>query len=198
VESVLGVGIDVYGFDTGTGLPKPLDYRDLPNLWRESAFPMDVARLKERLKKARLILGPVGKTLQGFIESSPAPIGFISFDLDYYSSTVDALTLLEADHAVLLPRVHCYFDDIMAFSYSEFTGERLAIAEFNAKHHVRKLAPIYGLRYYVPAVQAQAQWTEQFYLAHLFDHTLYNHHDGLMKRFAGGHSNLRADGAGGG
>lgn len=27
-----------YGFDTGKGLPKPQDYRDLPNLYRESAF----------------------------------------------------------------------------------------------------------------------------------------------------------------
>jgi hypothetical protein len=27
---------------------------------------------------------------------------------------------------------------------------------------------------------------------------LYNHHDGLVKRFAGGHSDLRADGAAGG
>jgi hypothetical protein len=42
VESVLQVGIDVYGFDPGAGLPKPLDYSDSPNLWTEFAFPMDV------------------------------------------------------------------------------------------------------------------------------------------------------------
>jgi hypothetical protein len=191
VESVLGVGIDVYGFDTGTGLPKPVDYRDLPNLWRESAFSMDVARLTDRLKKARLILGRVEDTLRGFVASGPAPVGFISFDLDYYSSTVHALVLLASQDAILLPRVHCYFDDIMAFTYSEFTGERLAIAEFNAKHEMRKLAPIHGLRYYVPPAYAHASWTEQFYLAHLFDHQLYNHHDGLQRRYAGAHWELR-------
>lgn len=196
VESVVGVGIDVYGFDTGTGLPKPSDYRDLPNLWRESAFSMDVARLTDRLKKTRLILGRVEDTIGDFVASGPAPVGFISFDLDYYSSTVGALTLLASQYAILLPRVHCYFDDIMAFTYSEFTGERLAIVEFNAKHKGRKLAPIHGLRYYVPPAYAHASWTEQFYLAHFFDHELYNHHDGLQRRYAGTHWELRPGDAG--
>lgn len=191
VESALGIGIEVYGFDTGTGLPKPVDYRDLPNLWQESAFSMDVPRLKERLKKARLVLGRVEETLGDFIASRPAPVGFVSFDLDYYSSTTHALALLASQETILLPRVHCYFDDIMGFTYSEFTGERLAIAEFNAQHEMRKLAPIHGLRYYVPPAYANAPWTEQFYLAHLFDHALYNKHDGLHRRYTGAHWKLR-------
>ena len=33
IEKILGVGIEIYGFDSGRGLPKPQDYRDLPNLW---------------------------------------------------------------------------------------------------------------------------------------------------------------------
>ena len=44
-----GVAIDVYGFDTGEGLPKPKDYRDLPNLYRASGFRMDQAKLRARL-----------------------------------------------------------------------------------------------------------------------------------------------------
>ena len=84
-EAILDVNIHVYGFDTGVGLPKPTDYRDLPSLWVEGAFPMDVGRLKKRLTRAELVLGPVEKTLPGFLASNPAPVGFISFDLDYYS-----------------------------------------------------------------------------------------------------------------
>jgi hypothetical protein len=193
VTSLLGVGIDVYGFDTGTGLPPPVDYRDLPNLWRETAFPMDAQRLRQRLQRARLILGAVGETVPEFIATRPAPAGFIAFDLDYYSSTVEAFKLLEADYALLLPRVHCYFDDIMALTFSDYTGERLAIAEFNAAHRTRKLSPIYGLRFHLPRPHAHAQWPEQLYLAHLFDHPLCNRPDGLIRRFVGTRLDLRPD-----
>jgi hypothetical protein len=42
VEEMIEIGIDVYGFDTRTGLPKPQDYRDCPNIWiGEGQFPMD-------------------------------------------------------------------------------------------------------------------------------------------------------------
>ena len=63
VEQKIGVKVDVYGFDTGAGLPPPLDYRDLPNLYTETAYRMDVDKLKERLKRARLILGLVEETV---------------------------------------------------------------------------------------------------------------------------------------
>jgi hypothetical protein len=194
VEERFELHIDVYGFDTGAGLPKPVDYRDLPNLWRESAFPMDVERLQQRLKKAQLMLGLVGETVVDFIRSCPAPVAFISFDLDYYSSTIDAFKLLEAACSVLLPRVYCYFDDIIAFTYSDFTGERLAIKEFNASHSMRKISPIYGLRYFLPRSHRDTMWSEQFYITHLFDHHLYSRHDGLVKRIVGGHTALKSDG----
>ena len=63
VERHLGVEIEVYGFDTGVGLPKLNDYRDLPNLYRKGAFAMDFDGLRKRLKKAQLILGLVENTL---------------------------------------------------------------------------------------------------------------------------------------
>ena len=142
VERHLGVEIEVYGFDTEFGLPKPHDYRDLPNLYREGAFAMDFDGLRKRLKKAQLILGLVENTVPGLIRSAPAPIAFISFDMDYYSSTMHAFKLFEADHSMLLPRVHCYFDDIIGLTYSEFNGDRLAIAEFNDSHAMTKISPI--------------------------------------------------------
>lgn len=181
VEGILGVGIDVYGFDTGVGLPKPEDHRDLPNLYIKSSFHMDVERLKKRLKKARLKLGLVESTVPTFIDSGPAPVAFISIDLDYYSSTMQAFKLLEADQALLLPRIHCYFDDIMGFTFSEYNGERLAMADFNASHSMRKISPIYGLKYFLPKRRAQGQWPEKFYMAHIFDHELYGCTDGLVK-----------------
>ena len=43
--------IDVYGFDTGVGLPKPVDYRDSPNLFSENDFPMDVENFVDNSKE---------------------------------------------------------------------------------------------------------------------------------------------------
>lgn len=179
VESIVGVSIDVYGFDSGKGLPRPLDYRDLPNLFAKGAHRMDFDKLKVCLTKAELKLGLVEKTVPKFIAEGPAPVGFISFDLDFYSSTKGAFQLLEADYAHLMPRIHCYFDDITGFTYSEFTGERLAISEFNQSHTMRKISPIYCLRHYVPKIYRQTLWPEQFYMAHFFEHPLYGKPDGL-------------------
>ena len=170
-----GVAIDTYGFDTGTGLPKPADYRDLPQLWSEGFFAMDTDRLRRRLTTARLMLGPVADTVGEFIASSPAPIGFVSFDLDMYSSTMDAFAVFESMHEIVMPRVVCYFDDMAGFSHSDFTGERLAITEFNQRHELRKISQIYGLRYVMDLDQ---WWIHQMYMAHFFDHPRYNEFDG--------------------
>lgn len=170
-----GVGIDVVGFDTGTGLPQPQDYRDLPNLWRECYYGMDPERLRSRLQVAQLLLGPVAETIDEFIATGPAPVGFVSFDLDLYSSTVDAFTIFRAAPELVLPRVICYFDDIIGFSHGDFTGERLAIAEFNAAHQARKLSQLYGLRY---VVYQDRWWTDSMYMMHCFEHPRYNEPDG--------------------
>jgi hypothetical protein len=173
-----GVDISIYGFDTGIGLPKPTDYRDLPNHFCEGSFPMDTEKLRRRLAKAKLILGLVEDTIPKFIDSNPPSIGFIAFDLDLYSSTKHALRLLEADERLLLPRVYCYFDDILGFTYSKFTGELLAISEFNDFHVMRKISKIKGMRYLVPTFCRPHCWVEQFYMAHIFDHKLYGEYDG--------------------
>jgi hypothetical protein len=143
---------------------------------------MDEEGLRKRLQRARLVLGLVDESIPAFMKSKPAPIAFVSFDLDYYSSTVQALKLLEAEPDLVLPRIYCYFDDILGFTYSEYNGERLAIAEFNASHEMRKISPIYGLRYCLPARYSMAQWAEQFYIAHIFDHGLYCEQDNLGGR----------------
>ncbi len=177
----LDVTIDVVGFDSGAGLPQPQDMRDLPNLWSQGDFAMDEVALRARLQRARLILGLVEDTLPQFLASDFAPIGFISFDLDLYSATVAALPLLETAHDRILPRVQCYFDDILGFTFADFNGERLAIHEFNEAHPRRKISPIYGARHYVPARFGNANWTEKLFLAHILDHPRYTDYDGLVR-----------------
>ena len=181
VEALCGVGIDVYGFDTGRGLPRPEDYRDLPNLYGEGHFPMNPDALRARLKKARLILGPVADTVPRFLESEAAPVAFASIDVDLYTSTVDVLKLFESGSRILLPRVFCYFDDIFGFTFSEFTGERLAIREFNEKHSMRKISLIPGLKYFLDEDLRTAWWAESIYIAHIFEHELYARSDGLSR-----------------
>ncbi|MDR7427868.1 MAG: hypothetical protein QN152_12530 [Armatimonadota bacterium] len=182
VERHMALQIDVYGFDTGSGLPKPRDHRDLPNLYYEGAYPMDPEKLRRRLRRAQLVLGFVNETLARFIASAPPPIAFAAFDLDLYSSTMDALKLFDFDSRFLLPRVHCYFDDIIGFTFGECNGELLAIADFNASHDMRKIARLQGLRHFVPIEFADQPWTEKFYLAHIFDHPAYGVNDGLVRR----------------
>jgi hypothetical protein len=173
VEKMVGVAIDVYGFDTGIGLPASKDYRDVPYLWNEGYFPMDKGQLTKRLQRAQLKLGLVESTLPEFLGSPFAPVAFISFDLDLYTGTQHALKLLEASSDRLLPRVSCYFDDIMGYGYNDHTGERLAMAEFNAQHALRKVSLNYGLKWFVPPQNQHDIWVETMYLAHIFEHPLY-------------------------
>jgi hypothetical protein len=151
----------------------------MPNLWSEGFFQMDVEKLKKRLRRAQLILGEVNETVPKFNLSETSPVAFASFDMDFYSSTMHALALFEADHPVLLPRVHCYFDDILGYTFGDYVGERLAISEFNASQQMRKISPIYGLRHYVPQRYADQMW-EKHYMAHIFDHPLYGNNDGSI------------------
>ena len=97
----------------------------------------------------------------------------------------------KAEYDMLLPRVHCYFDDIMGFTCSEFTGERLAVTNFNHQHEMRKISPIYGLKYFLPPAHAKEQWSEMMYMAHFFDHPKYNDNDGLVRRIKADSTELR-------
>lgn len=69
------------------------------------------------------------------------------YDLDFYSSTIAALKMLEADEKYYLPGAFCYFDDTMCGTevelHNDYTGERLAIEEFNQSHKTEELAIAY-------------------------------------------------------
>lgn len=170
------VQIRCAGFDLGSGMPPPVDFRDMPYIWQRGFFKMDEQRLRSRLSTAELILGDIAHTGLSFMAGMPPPIGFLSFDLDYYSSTVIAMqALLNGEHERYLPRVFCYFDDTVGPHeelHSEFTGELLAINEFNTAHSHRKLAKIHGLRYKL--LPLEQPWIDAMYVLHIFDHPRYN------------------------
>jgi len=182
LEQQYDVRIDIYGFDTGAGLPAVTDVRDVPNLASTGLYKMDEGKLRERLHRARLVLGDIKETMTGFLKSKPAPLAFLACDLVLYTSTTSALRLLEADEGLLLPRIPCYFDDVLGFTFGDWNGERLAIHEFNAAHATRKVSPFYGLRHYVPAQCFNDMWVEKFWLAHVFDHSRYGERDHLVKQ----------------
>ncbi len=174
ISRLVQIEIEIYGFDTAEGLPKPIDYRDLPYHWKEGFYKMDLELLKSRLRNAKLVLGDVADTLVTFFEKyKPAPVGAISFDLDFYSSTKSALAVFHGEHQFLLPRVFCYFDDTIGSeveAYSDFTGQRLAIHEFNLENELIKL----GFPYCLLNGRITSPWRNQIWVAHLFNHPDYN------------------------
>jgi hypothetical protein len=174
VSKITGVDIQIYGFDMGSGLPQPLDYRDMPYLWKKGFYKMDVDKLKLKLNKAKLVLGDVSETVKTFFEEyKPAPIGAIMNDLDFYSSTKNSFKLLDGHENNFLPRVFCYFDDVTAREphlYNDYTGERLAINEFNQEHSDIK----FGLPYYLITKEIVRQWYHHIWILHFFSHAKYN------------------------
>jgi len=140
VSRLVGIDIDVYGFDSGNGLFCPTDYRDCPDLWIEGDYKMDIEALQSRLHSAKLIIGDICETTKTFIsEYNPAPIAFISVDVDQYTPTVSILDMLLEDDNYFTPIITMYFDDVS--DALEFQGEALAIKEFNTKNQTIKIVP---------------------------------------------------------
>jgi hypothetical protein len=93
VAHYFGIRISVLGFDTGEGMPSPADYRDLPYVWGKGFYRMDEAKLRKQLSPGtQLVIGDVRQTVQNLMHA-PDPIGFVAFDLDYYSSQAGACRL---------------------------------------------------------------------------------------------------------
>ena len=61
-----------------------------------------------------------------------------------------------------------YFDDIVLANYSDWTGELLAINEFNAENQMRKIQVYRFLR--SRRLFKNTRWIDQIFLLHLFDH----------------------------
>ncbi len=173
VEQATGIAVKIAGFDSGCGMPPPIDYRDHPEEFQFGDFPMDHDRLRAQLpSNCQLVLGAVNQTVPNFLAhrlDAEAPLGFAAFDLDYYTSTREALALLadpDPSKYVFLPLL--YFDDIVLPNYNGWAGELLAVHEFNHCHELRKIEAYRFLR--SRRIMKNARWIDQIYLLHLFDH----------------------------
>ena len=174
LEKLFPVKFELYGFDSGEGLPIAKDYRDFPYYFNSRQFAMNVDQLRSHLKRAEIVIGNVKDTCQTFFDKyNPAPIGCIFNDLDYYSSTRDSFNIFSADNRHFLPRVFMYFDDIIGDNTwlpSEFAGELLAVHEFNFNNSTKKIAANRAM----PAIYPDQWWVNQIYIYHDFDHRRYN------------------------
>ena len=140
LSSSFGIKVIVYGFDNCVGLPPPKGALDHPEIWFQGQF--DMASSKNALVSyvnahdSILIEGDITKDLilrSLEADLSDGVLGFVSIDVDYYSSTkpiLDAFSVINPNK--LLPAVSMYFDDVTDnFSYNHRCGEELAIKEFN-------------------------------------------------------------------
>ena len=173
VRLELNIEIEIYGFDLKEGLSDPKDYKDLPYWFQSGFYSMNELKLKKILKFTKLILGDVKDTLKKFFDNyNPAPIGVILNDLDYYSSTKDSFDIFNAPDERYLPRVFCYFDDIIGTEnemYNIYTGELHAIREFNKKNEFKKILLNQNL-----IAKSNESWRYQIYYYHNFLHPNYN------------------------
>ena len=170
VEIETGVTIWVYGFDTGKGLPEfSGDYRDHPEIWAPGDYPMNEEVLRKKLTlRTELVLGNVRDTLCDFVRTQQkGSIGFISIDLDLYTSTRDSLQILSLPEKKILKRVIVYLDDTEALVYHRFAGEYLAVEHFNEKNDGVKIDRWHGLRYHRPF--PEYRWINRMWIAYDLD-----------------------------
>ena len=169
-ERSTGVKIHVVGFDSGKGMPEPVDYRDHPDMYVRGDFPMEFEELRKKLpSRTQLVLGDVEETAPAFLKKLTAPIGFVVLDLDYYSSTKAAMKIFEGSPDSYLPLVSIYLDDIYSELHNSWCGELLAVEEFNAEHPLRKIERFPLLEN--TRVFKRANWLKHIFNLHVLDHS---------------------------
>lgn len=166
-----GVRFRIYGFDTGKGMPPPESYRDHPEIYQQGDFPMNHEALQRSLPdNAKLVIGKISETVGPLLSSitEGAPIGFISIDVDFYTSTRDALAILDGSPGQYLPRIQMYLDDLEHPSHNSWCGERLAVGEFNERNALRKIEQHAFLKSY--RIFRNARWIDHMFTVHVLDH----------------------------
>jgi hypothetical protein len=175
IERATGVQFQLVGFDTGSGLPPPTDYRDHPELYATGDYPMDHHALAAALPpNARLILGDLSETMDDFVArmTPDAPVGFVTLDVDFYSSSVHALKVFTGPPECYFPYVHVYVDDVALPTHTRYAGELLAISEFNDANDLRKLE--FDRLLVHARVFKHAEWLAHMYKLQVLDHPRRN------------------------
>ncbi len=163
----IGMKYHIYGFDTFGGMPDLVGSEDHHEIWSKGQFKPKHTydEMVELFKgKATLIKGDVKDTVGKFLVDQldiNYPIGFISLDLDLYSSTRSGLKVLEdVNYNKYIPAVTMIADNQdYLITYNDWCGEGLAIKEFNEDNKFRK-------------IQAKREIYEMFRCAHILDHGL--------------------------
>lgn len=175
IRKALGIEVVLVGFDAGSGMPATSDIRDVLYFWPPGLFAMDQGALEARIAgRAQLVIGNVANTVKQWTPSPDAPIGAIMFDLDYYTSTMDAFALFAKES--VLPRVWCYFDDVCAGADAALTdriGEAEAISQFNRMPERRMLDDHIAPARVFKGMEPEA-WHQQIYIYHRLRHPQYN------------------------
>ena len=179
-EQAIGVAFDIYGFDTGEGMPPPEGARDLPHWFQESQYRMNRDALRDYVPEAKLVLGNIKDTAPSFVEQfRPAPIGALFNDVDYYSSTMHSFSIFDAVDRFsdcFLPRAFMYLDDILGTElemYGPFNGQLAAVNDYNASRDGSKIHLNQNL-----ISQAHLRYRYQIYYVHLFSHPRYQEYIG--------------------
>lgn len=171
VTKTTGIAIEIIGFDSGKGMPDPKDYKDHPEYYNTGDFPMNKELLLQQINnKATIIFGDIKESLKAFEQtlSIDAPIGFVSVDVDYYSSTTETLQLLKAKASYFLPLTYVYFDDTFMEHHNSKCGELLAVREFNQENEFRLIEQHNFLSN--SRIFKHANWIKQLYYLHVLDH----------------------------
>ena len=174
ITKFMNIEFEIFGFDLEKGLPTIQDYRDHPELYSKDDFPMNMKNdLKKKLDpNVHLIIGDIKDTLPVLnnFNLEDQPIGFVSFDMDLYSSTKKSLELLNQKPSFFLPLVYLYFDDLEYSSHNSKSGELLAINEFNNLNDKRFIEKHTFLR--TKRIFQRARWIDHIFYLHVFDHNI--------------------------
>jgi hypothetical protein len=164
LSDISGVEIAVFGLDSFSGLPKPTGQEDHPELWHQGQFKVsNIDLLETKLPRfARLVKGEVENTTTKLRSLCFGyPIGFVSIDLDYYSSTRHALNVFTFDENYYIPAVPTYLDDVYnVLTYNPYSGEEKAVIEFNENQNFRKI--VNKPNFAIP----------NFHVCHVLDHPI--------------------------
>jgi hypothetical protein len=169
LSKIYKVDYNVIGFDTGTGMPEPKDYRDHPEKYRTGDFPPGKLTQAKLPNKTRIVYGSISETGPEFIKSleKGSVIFFVSIDVDYYSSTKECFEIFHASAEYFLPSTILYFDDVNNPDHNEFMGELLAIKEFNSETENKKICKMTQLSHW--RIFKNALWLDQMYFLHVLD-----------------------------
>ena len=166
LKEKIDIKYNIYGFDTFEGLPKLEGFEDHNEIWSEGQYKCN-SSYKDMVKhfkgKSILIKGDVKDTISEVLNKLDMeyPIGFISLDLDLYSSSKSALKILNDPNSnKYYPTVLMVVDDQdFLLTYNDWCGEGLAIKEFNDLNKLRK-------------IQNRKEFYQRLRFIHILDHSL--------------------------